>query len=115
MQVSWYNLNLALFGILAGVASGLGKQWDLGFINTFFLMIFGLPVIYYTTIIREGGGLDDVWFWMNICYAGINGSLIAVFVSADWYKIRDEILAEVEDEGGNKSNGARPSEETPLL
>ena len=45
-----------------------------------------------------------------------NGSLIAVFVSANWYQIRDDILAEVEDEeGGEGGNKKRPSEDTPLL
>jgi Na+-driven multidrug efflux pump len=91
-EVSFFNLNVALFGILAGISSGLGKQWVLGTINTFFLWVFGMPVIYYTAVIRENGGLEDAWFWMNVAYMGINGALIVVFVTADWYEIQETIL-----------------------
>jgi hypothetical protein len=81
-----------LFGILAGISSGLGKQWVLGAINAFFLWVFGMPIIYYTTVIRENGGLEDTWFWMNVACMGINGTLIVVFFTSDWYEIQETIL-----------------------
>jgi len=96
--VSIYNMNVALFGLLAGIASGLAKQWDLAMINVFWLWCFGMPIIYYTTIIQDGGSLKDAWYWMNIAYVGINASLLVVFLRSDWYKIQDAILQCGDDE-----------------
>ena len=104
-KVSFYNLNIALFGILAGISNGLGKQWDLGMINVFFLWVFGMPIIYYTTIIKENGGLQDAWLWMNIAYIGINGTLIVVFCTADWYKIQEKILSRSSSSNGDGGDG----------
>lgn len=120
-EVSFFNLNIALFGILAGISSGLGKQWVLGTINAFFLWVFGMPVIYYTTVIRENGGLEDAWFWMNVAYMGINGALIVVFFTADWYKIQETILGcnatKVDDVDANRSleSETAVNESTALL
>lgn len=36
--VCFFNFNVALFGILCGVATGLGKQWTLGTINFIWLV-----------------------------------------------------------------------------
>ena len=36
--VSFFNFNVALFGILCGVATGLGQQWTLGTINFLWLV-----------------------------------------------------------------------------
>ena len=91
--VSLFNLNCAMFGIMAGISSGLGKQWVLGTINAFWLWVFGMPIIYYTTS-RDGGGLEDAWFWMNVAYVGINASLICVFVTTDWYQLQRDILSD---------------------
>ena len=91
--VSLFNLNCAMFGIMAGISSGLGKQWVLGTINAFWLWVFGMPIIYYTTS-REGGGLEDAWFWMNVAYVGINASLICVFVTTDWYQLQRDIVSD---------------------
>ena len=96
--VSIYNMNVALFGLLAGIASGLAKQWNLAMINVFWLWCFGMPIIYYTTIIQDGGSLKDAWYWMNIAYVGINASLLVVFLCSDWYKIQDAILQCGDDE-----------------
>lgn len=89
-QVTLFNLNLALFGMLWGVATGLGLQWTLGMINVSFLWIFGVPVTYYCALVR-GGGLTSVWTWINFPYIGMNISLIAIFVCADWNRVRTKI------------------------
>ena len=45
--------------------------------------VFGLPVIYYTTI-TLGHGLPATWFWINVPYAGMNLCLIIMFLATDW-------------------------------
>jgi hypothetical protein len=68
-----------------------------------------MPIIYYTTIVKEDGSLNDAWYWMNISYMGINATLILVFVCSDWYKIQDQILHQDDDnddnDGDNNNNG----------
>jgi hypothetical protein len=61
-----------------------------------------MPIIYYTTIVKENGSLNDAWFWMNISYIGINGTLILVFVCSDWYKIQDQIFDQGDDDNENE-------------
>jgi Na+-driven multidrug efflux pump len=89
-KVCTFNFNVSIFAILCGVATGLGQQWTLGAVNFFFLWIFGLPVTYYFALVR-GGGLDAAWTWINVPYACMNLSLLAIFVTADWHKVRDKI------------------------
>lgn len=84
-EVCVFTFNVALFGIMIGISSGLGKQWILAIINVFYLWIFGMPVIYYTAIVSNNKGDEDtstrlktIWFWMDVAYAGIN---ITLFVN----------------------------------
>ena len=63
-----------------------------------------MPIIYYTTIVKDNGSLNDAWFWMNISYIGINGTLILVFVCSDWYKIQGQILYQDDDDNENTDN-----------
>ena len=100
LEVSLFNLNVAVFGILSGVATGLGKQWQLGVINFVFLWLFGLPMIYYTAIVLDQG-LDAAWFWMNIPYLGMNIALIILFFFTDWFQIQEQILLKKDDSNSN--------------
>jgi len=90
-EVSLFNLNVAVFGILSGVATGLGKQWQLGVINFVFLWLFGLPMIYYRAIVLDQG-LEAAWFWMNIPYLCMNMALTILFLFTDWFQIQEQIL-----------------------
>jgi Na+-driven multidrug efflux pump len=92
VKVALFNFNIAIFAILAGIATGLGKQWLLGIINFIFLWIFGLPMIYYKSIVC-GQGLNAVWYWMNVPYLGMNITLCILFSCyLDWYKIQTQIV-----------------------
>ncbi|KAL3907674.1 MAG: hypothetical protein SGILL_008776 [Bacillariaceae sp.] len=97
LNVTLFNFNVAIFGVLAGIATGLGKQMTLGYINLLWLWAFGIPVIYYRSIILEFG-LPSVWFWINVPYAGMNVCLVVLFMTTDWYKVQEKIKeAEVKD------------------
>jgi hypothetical protein len=65
-------------------------QWTLGAINVFFLWVFGVPVTYYTALVR-GGGVSSVWTWINAPYTCMNLSLIAIFIMTDWQKVQRKI------------------------
>lgn len=121
IKVAIFNFNVAIFAILAGVATGLGKQWPLGVINFIFLWIFGLPIIYYKAILCHEG-LNAVWYWMNIPYLCMNITLCILFVYSDWYKIQKQIINKnnnnvevviVKDE--EKENKRMVDEKTTLL
>ena len=68
--------------------------------------VFGLPVIYYTTIIR-GKGLPATWFWINVPYASMNVCLFVLFAVLDWYAVQQKIKmgrnegSKKPDSGGN--------------
>ena len=90
-KVCLFNFNVAIFGILCGIATGLAKQWSLGAINLFFLWIFpGLPMIYYTTIILHQG-LDAAWTWVNVPYMCMNVALVVLFLFTDWHAVQEKI------------------------
>lgn len=119
LKVSLFNLNIAIFGILVGIATGLGKQWRLGVINFVFLWLFGLPMIYYTAIVRDEG-LDAVWYWMNILYICMNATLIVMFVFTDWHQIQEQILLagekkKIEANDDQQGGSAITNERTSLL
>jgi ABC-type uncharacterized transport system YnjBCD permease subunit len=97
--VCLFNFNVAIFGILCGVATGLAKQWSLGAINLFFSWIFpGLPMIYYTTIILHQG-LDAAWTWINVPYMCMNMCLVVLFLFTDWHAVQERITKCQEEEG----------------
>mmetsp|Transcript_116593 Transcript_116593/g.238489 ORF Transcript_116593/g.238489 Transcript_116593/m.238489 type:complete len:561 (+) Transcript_116593:245-1927(+) len=107
---------VSLFMLLSGVSSALGKQWVLGTINFFWLWVFGMPIIYYTSIMREDGGLRDGWFWMDVAYGGITVSLIAVFTTTDWYGIQKAIIGRGSSSSSNEKNtDDRLNEDTDQL
>lgn len=92
-KVCLFNFNVAIFGILCGIATGLAKQWTLGAINLFFLWVFpGLPMIYYTTIILQHG-LDAAWTWVNMPYMCMNVCLVILFLCTDWHAEQRKIKA----------------------
>ena len=89
-KVCVLNFNVAIFGILTGIATGLGAQWTLGAVNFFFLWGFGIPVTYYFAWL-QGGGLETAWNWINPPYTCMNISLCAIFTTTDWYKVQEKI------------------------
>jgi multidrug resistance protein, MATE family len=91
LKVCLYNFTIALYDVLWGIATGLGKQWSLGIINFAFLWILGLPTIYFTAILL-GGSLDAVWTWINALYLGMNICLIILLVFVDWEIIQEKIV-----------------------
>lgn len=114
-QVAIYNWNVSIFGILWGIATGLGLQWTLGVINLFFLWGFGIPVTYYFALV-QGGGLNAAWTWINAPYTGMNISLIILFCTLDWKVVQAKILSR-ENTVDDKENGGqgRSSENESLL
>jgi len=104
-KVALFNINVAIFAILAGIAVGLGKQWTLGVINFVFLWIFGFPIIYYKVVMLNGN-LNDVWYWMNFPYLGMNITLGILFIYSDWYAIQKKIIENDnnDDNDDNKDN-----------
>mmetsp|Transcript_19827 Transcript_19827/g.35744 ORF Transcript_19827/g.35744 Transcript_19827/m.35744 type:complete len:533 (+) Transcript_19827:64-1662(+) len=97
-DVCLFSLNVAVFGVLVGVATGLGKQWALGFTNSFCMFVIGLPLIYYTSITLDGG-LEALWRWVNVPYLFMNIALAILFIATDWQKIQKEILLKDDKDG----------------
>lgn len=85
-----FNLNVSMFGLLWGTATGLGMQWALAAINLFFLWVLGVPVTYYLALLK-GGGLPMVWTLINAPYLCMNASLIFLFLISDWGKVQAQI------------------------
>lgn len=100
-KVCVFNESVAIFGILAGVANGLGMQWTLAGVNVFWLWVFGLPAIYYFAVTQEGG-LDAAWTWINFPYVGMNACLIIAFIRTNW----NDVAHRIQDK-----EGIDPSEE----
>ena len=90
-KVALFNINISIFAVLAGITTGLGQQWTLGIINFVFLWVIGLPIIYYKAVLLNGN-LNDVWFWMNFPYLGMNITLGILFIYSDWYTIQKKII-----------------------
>mmetsp|Transcript_7554 Transcript_7554/g.18500 ORF Transcript_7554/g.18500 Transcript_7554/m.18500 type:complete len:552 (+) Transcript_7554:103-1758(+) len=118
LKVSLFNFNVAIFGILVGIATGLGKQWPLGVINFVFLWLFGLPMIYYTAVVQDQG-LDAAWYWMNIPYLCMNVTLGILFVFTDWNEVQEQILdtgeKNIETNGDQQGGTDVLNEKTSLL
>mmetsp|Transcript_14215 Transcript_14215/g.34521 ORF Transcript_14215/g.34521 Transcript_14215/m.34521 type:complete len:506 (+) Transcript_14215:37-1554(+) len=89
-KVCIFNVSVAIFGILSGVANGLGMQWTLAGVNIFWLWVVGLPAIYYMAYVREGG-VESAWNWINYPYVGMNSCLIASYAMTNWYQIAHRI------------------------
>jgi Na+-driven multidrug efflux pump len=89
-KVCIFNQSVALFGILSGVANGLGMQWTLGGVNIFWLWVFGLPTIYHFAVTR-GGGLEAAWTWINYPYVAMNVCLIVALAKTNWHDVADKI------------------------
>ncbi|CAJ1962052.1 unnamed protein product [Cylindrotheca closterium] len=92
-KVCIFNVSVATFGALTGVANGLGMQWTLAGVNIFWLWVVGLPAIYYMAYVREGG-VESAWSWINYPYVGMNSCLIAAYAMTNWYQIADKIQKE---------------------
>eukprot|EP00934_Nitzschia_sp_Nitz4_P004444 Nitzschia sp. Nitz4//scaffold19_size178191//98844//100449//NITZ4_001982-RA/size178191-augustus-gene-0.107-mRNA-1//-1//CDS//3329540696//4434//frame0 len=103
-KVCLFNANVSLFGLLTGIATGLGMQWTLGAINFIFLWIFGVPITYYFAVL-QGQGLAATWTWINAPYSCMNICLIILFFSADWHKVQAEIKKQ--DNGASSPEGQK--------
>jgi MATE family multidrug resistance protein len=82
-KVCFYFWNLSIFGIIMGIATGLGMQWTLGIVTIVFLWVFGLPASYYGAVVLEGG-INAAWEWTWPPYFGINLVMLIAFVLKDW-------------------------------
>ncbi len=85
-----YFFVLAIYGVIIGIATGLGMQWTLGVVTFVFLWVFGLPAVYFFALIR-GGGLGAAWTWVYPPYIVMNVVMIAAFLRADWHAISANI------------------------
>jgi len=115
-KVSIFNFSMSIFGTFSGIATGLGMQWPLGIINFVFLFLFGLPVIYYTSVVLDQG-LNAAWFWMNIAYLGMNVTFTFLFIFADWRAIQKKALisSEKDKEDTESKDKTIVNESTSLL
>jgi Na+-driven multidrug efflux pump len=118
-KVVVYFLALSVFGIVTGVAVGLGMQWTLGWANIIFLWFVALPGLYLSAI-HFNGGLSAAWSWIYPPYLFMNVILIYRFYVSDWNVISLEIRRR---EGMDKEPSIENdyeasisiSEQTPLL
>lgn len=116
-KVSLLHFNIGIYGIVMGIATGLGMQWTLGIASFVALVVLGVPSAYYFALV-EGGGLQSIWTWMNPPYVMINIVLLIALWHTDWHAISAEII---EREGGDSDEdkaidkGEANGEEKPLL
>jgi multidrug resistance protein, MATE family len=118
-KVVVYFLALSVFGIVTGVAVGLGMQWTLGWANVVFLWFVALPGLYVSAI-HFHGGLSAAWSWIYPPYLFMNVILIYRFYSSDWNIISLEIRRrEGMDNDSSVKNDFEASiqinEHTPLM
>ena len=112
-KVIGYYMSLSAFGVVTGVAVGLGMQWTLGVVNLVLLWFVALPGLYMSAI-EFGGGLDAAWSWIFPPYVAMNFILMYRFCVSDWDGISDDIRKREGMDG--KSDDCRgPTEQTPLL
>ncbi|CAB9512011.1 toxin extrusion protein 1 [Seminavis robusta] len=90
-KVALLNFNCGIYGIVTGIATGLGMQWTLGIASLVALVVLGLPLAYYFAIV-QGGGLSAIWFWMNPPYALVSFILLICFTKVDWNAIAADIM-----------------------
>jgi Na+-driven multidrug efflux pump len=83
---------LSLFGVNAGIATGLGMQWTLGCVTFCFLWFVALPGAWYYGI-HVHASIDVVWTWLILPYVFMNLVLWIAFVRQDWYRISNDIKA----------------------
>jgi hypothetical protein len=90
--------------------------------------VFGLPIIYYTTVILQHG-LPATWFWINVPYAGMNICLLVLFFTTDWHAVQKKINEGRQEDGDEEEhviqvgasksdpriNGSSATETTSLL
>jgi Na+-driven multidrug efflux pump len=110
-KVSFLHFNVGVYGIVMGIATGLGMQWTLGIASFVVLVLMGLPASYYYAIVREGG-LDMIWVWINPPYMLISILLLFSFLRTDWRAIAAEIIeregSETDTEGSDSMKSADP-------
>lgn len=120
-KVVVYFFLLCIFGIVTGVATGLGMQWTLGCANLVFLWIVSLPGLYWYGIVTEAS-LSAAWSWIFPPYMFMNLVLGYKFLVADWDAISKDIRTRegMQHEPWVSANGtvvvaAGATEHTPLL
>lgn len=86
LNVCIYFFITAMFGVNMGCATGLGMQWVLGTAMISILWAVGLPVTYFSAILR-GGGLRAVWSCLWPPYLAVNVVMVLAFTTRDWNKI----------------------------
>lgn len=78
-----------VFGINSAILRVLGMQWRTAAVICVVLWVVALPVIVYTSIIRDGG-VNAIWSCVPISYVVLNIFLMHAFVTADWDAISGE-------------------------
>ena len=89
-DVCLYCCILGVFGINAGISTGLGLQWTGGIVTVIVLWVFGMPASYYFAI-QQGGGLEAAWKTIWPPYLLINVIMSLAFVVRSWDEISHEI------------------------
>ena len=112
-KVIAYYFSLSAFGVVTGVAVGLGMQWTLGIVNLGMLWFVALPGLYVQAI-RYGGGLEAAWSWIFPPYMVMSVILMYRFCVSNWDAISEEIR-EREGMEDKPDNSDGPTEQTPLL
>jgi Na+-driven multidrug efflux pump len=117
LKVSVYCFFLCIFGVFSGLAVGLGMQWSLGLVCTFFLWIVALPGLYLHSVTYDGGFVT-AWNWIYPPYLFMNIVLLYQFLTSSWDDISREIRVRegIEDMPLIGSDGTVVAkEDTPLL
>lgn len=112
-KVVAYYFALCTFGIVTGVAVGLGMQWTLGVVNLAFLWFVALPGLYVHSVVYHGG-LGAAWSWIYPPYFIMNVILVHRIYVSDWDAISHEVRMR-EGMDDELKIGRDASEETPLL
>ncbi|CAJ1962121.1 unnamed protein product [Cylindrotheca closterium] len=105
-QHMWWKLCIfsqtcSLFGMLQGVATGLGMQWWLACINFVSLWVFVMPILYYSAVVL-GGGLEAAWVCIIAGYTGMNISLLIAFARVSFKDYADEVEEKFIDANDNE-------------
>ena len=72
-----------VFGINSAILRALGMQWRTAAIICMVLWVVALPIIVYTSIVRDGG-VNAIWSCVPLSYLVLNIFLVHSFVTADW-------------------------------
>lgn len=85
---------MSFFAMNLCVMMGLGLQWSGGAIIFFYLWFVSLPMVYYPSIVLNGG-VSDIWKGLLFSYTILDIVFFLFFSCIDWYKISERVNREV--------------------